>query len=298
MGNKRFGNRSREKDKSGLSVEVFFRLKEIFEEKSWDIEHDEENPFSVFNRFCSCLSKLDSEQQLLLLELTERFKRIKQEEYPLHISKALTKFAANEMVNFSEIKNIFVTPLLAPEDFGKPKSSTFVYYSLKGILPYTSAFVNKKYFYLDGIDQLDIRHKDINKDNSILLVVDDFVGTGDTSISALSYLIKEKKITKDKIVVLTIAAMEQGFSNVEEFGNTIHTSFLLEKGISDFYPEDKAIQNFSIMDAIDRKIKTHTNEKYGYGESEALISLIRTPNNTFPIFWKEKGDRIAPFPRH
>ncbi len=51
------------------------------------------------------------------------------------------------------------------------------------------------------------------------------------------------------------------------------------------------------MESIEKKIKPHKNEKLGFKSSEALITLIRTPNNTFPVFWKQKKDRIAPFPR-
>ena len=51
------------------------------------------------------------------------------------------------------------------------------------------------------------------------------------------------------------------------------------------------------MESIEEKIKAHDNEKLGYMGSEALITLARTPNNTFPVFWKQKNNKKAPFPR-
>lgn len=41
---------------------------------------------------------------------------------------------------------------------------------------------------------------------------------------------------------------------------------------------------------------------FGYKESEALVTMTRTPNNTFPLYWFEaKLDKNnkwqAPFPR-
>lgn len=36
----------------------------------------------------------------------------------------------------------------------------------------------------------------------------------------------------------------------------------------------------------------------GYAESEALVTMIKTPNNTFPFYWYEKNSNsYAPFPR-
>ena len=42
-----------------------------------------------------------------------------------------------------------------------------------------------------------------------------------------------------------------------------------------------------------------SNEKMylGYNDSEGLVSMIRTPNNTFPFYWYEKKKGHAPFSR-
>ena len=56
------------------------------------------------------------------------------------------------------------------------------------------------------------------------------------------------------------------------------------------------------MKKIENKIPKVSKYRMGYEKSEALISLMRTPNNTFPIFWKgiiSKGIEIdAPFQRY
>ena len=55
------------------------------------------------------------------------------------------------------------------------------------------------------------------------------------------------------------------------------------------------------MSSIETSIGVTEDYRLGYASSEALVSMIRTPNNTFPIYWfrnkKEKLNLHAPFPR-
>lgn len=40
--------------------------------------------------------------------------------------------------------------------------------------------------------------------------------------------------------------------------------------------------------------------QFGYDHSEALVKMIRTPNNTFPVYWLQKRGGavpVVPFPR-
>lgn len=54
--------------------------------------------------------------------------------------------------------------------------------------------------------------------------------------------------------------------------------------------------------AISKKLKVKNKSLYlGYKKSEGLVTMIKTPNNTFPFYWYE-GKRdgkfmMAPFPR-
>lgn len=77
----------------------------------------------------------------------------------------------------------------------------------------------------------------------------------------------------------------------------MYTHLTFNKGITDNYTEEELSEKLMLMNTIESKIKVHKNEKLGFKGSEALISLIRTPNNTFPVFWKERKGRKAPFPR-
>lgn len=61
-------------------------------------------------------------------------------------------------------------------------------------------------------------------------------------------------------------------------------------------------QKLELMKSIESKIPKVGKFSFGYEKSEALVTLMRTPNNTFPIFWKDcthKGQKLkAPFPRY
>ena len=52
------------------------------------------------------------------------------------------------------------------------------------------------------------------------------------------------------------------------------------------------------MKNIEEAIQVSDDYKFGYKGSEALVKMIRTPNNTFPIYWlRNKKNKFAPFPR-
>lgn len=276
-----------------LRTDIFAKLVEIFKSKSWEIE-DGSNKVSLFNRFCSTLAELSEDQQMLTLELTERFTRIKLEEYFVYIKQILEKFIIDQKIDITSINNIYIAPLISPEDFGKSKSSTMVQYLIRGIISNVPELAFKRIIYTEG---LKVESEYINKQDSILFLVDDFVGTGETASAAIKYLIDVENIDKDRIVILSIASLEKGISFLESLDVLIYTALVFKKGISDFYPAELASEKIKIMESIEKKIKVHKNEKLGYNGSEALITLIRTPNNTFPVFWKEKNRRIAPFPR-
>ena len=79
---------------------------------------------------------------------------------------------------------------------------------------------------------------------------------------------------------------------------TVFSYLHFKRGISDRYVGEQLDTYSRIMTHIEDKLKVAAKDRFGYNQSEALISLIRTPNNTFPVFWKSYGkNKIVPFPR-
>lgn len=59
-------------------------------------------------------------------------------------------------------------------------------------------------------------------------MVDDFIGTGDTAEAALNDLI-HKGINKDKIVVISLVAQEQGLNKIRSLDIKTDTAYLRKK---------------------------------------------------------------------
>ncbi|KMY28264.1 hypothetical protein ACZ11_23810 [Lysinibacillus xylanilyticus] len=281
------------KKQESISASTFAKLTAIFLSKSWEID-DGDNDFSLFNRFCTALSMLSEEEQILVLELTENFTKVEANDYLVYLSQALKRFIETNRTKLVSIKNIFIAPLLAPKDFGKSKSSTAVQYFIRSIVHTYPDIAGKNISFTEGLEVSDSL---INREDSILLLVDDFVGSGGTALEAIEYLEQKKNIKKSKISLITIATLEKGERVLNENNISIFYAMKFKRGITDYYDSTVLPEKISIMESIEKKVKAHKNEEFGYDSSEALITLIRTPNNTFPVFWKQKKGRVAPFPR-
>ena len=52
------------------------------------------------------------------------------------------------------------------------------------------------------------------------------------------------------------------------------------------------------MKKISKLLHVPKELSLGYLDSESLVAMNKTPNNTFPVYWHEgKGHSHAPFPR-
>ena len=63
----------------------------------------------------------------------------------------------------------------------------------------------------------------------------------------------------------------------------------LEKGISSIKNIDLRDSYSKEMNKLEEKSEIREEYHFGYGQSESLISMIKIPNNSFPIFWYEKS---------
>ncbi|MGG3206160.1 phosphoribosyltransferase-like protein [Brevibacillus brevis] len=285
--------RHSKKQKTTLNVSMAEKVINLFEQKGWEIEDSLEMEHSLFNRFCVMLESLTEEQQELVLELSENFLRIALPQYSLEIKNLLIR-VYQEDTELNKFNKIYVMPLLAPKDIGKSKSSTLMAYSFIATDLQYSVFASKQVILANTIDALP---KNINSStSSIILLVDDFIGTGETAEDALKHMF-DNDIAKDKIVLLSLVAQKEGVERIESLGVKCFVTYLQEKGISGVFPPDEAKEKLKLMQLIEQKIKVKANNNLGYGKSEALVAMARTPNNTFPIYWYENGKNIAPFPR-
>ena len=146
-------------------------------------------------------------------------------------------------------------------------------------------------------------------DNSVIILVDDFIGSGLTAykhIKSYIKLLKEYKhnVNVEDFCVVVDVAMRHGVNYLLDNGIDSFYDVLQSKAISeDETLEEKQVESkIRIMKNIEGKVFKNLNPKYslGFERSESLVSILnKAPNNTFPFYWEKcVGDKKAVFRRY
>lgn len=138
----------------------------------------------------------------------------------------------------------------------------------------------------------------------LLILIDDFTGTGDTAIKALKILYKKKRLgsklfSEKNTIILNLLSQSEGVKMILNDQRTkVFQKTALGKGITDHYPVSQIEIRLKEMKTIEKSVDIDPRVSLGYGKSEALVSICgKCPNNTFPVFWHETKKHAAPFPR-
>ena len=278
------------KKKAELSVQDLAHLREIFIKKKWPIEAGFES--NVFESFCCLLAGLKAHQRELMFTLTEDFLWIRDLDYLGLFSRAFDRFISS--FPFNGNTRIAICPLLPEEDFGKSKSSVILLYFVKANL----ASLRAKYpQYSIGYYDLPSRFNCARaKDSTVLCLIDDFIGSGETSDKAAGYFLRQG-YPLSQIAVVSLVAMEKGLAELRKTGYHTYTGLTETPGITGRGRNEPA--ETKTMEEIEAAIRVPSKYQFGFARSEALVKMIRTPNNTFPIYWRTNGgfNPNAPFPR-
>lgn len=271
-----------------LSLQNFARLLYIFEKNNWPIE----SVFQInpFDNFCNMLSTLESEECDLILELTEHFLWIRDNEYIKKFNDSFNKFINSH--DLDNKKNLIICPLLPEKDFLCSKSSVALLYYIKAnISELQNEYPNFKISFIESPQA--INETRIDK-KFLICLIDDFIGTGNTVLEATEYFF-DREYTINDIAIIALVAMKDGIVTLKEKGYHVYADSICSKAITDTPNERKWKR---IMTTLENKIKVKSKYHFGYGQSEALVKMIRTPNNTFPIYWLYNNkNKFAPFPR-
>lgn len=262
------------KKRKALSPQLIDKAKSIFLENGWLFENQPK-----FERFCETLAILTNEQRELYFELTRRF--LVYEDISSYRNGILNVFSKVETKDFLKI---YIYPLLSEEDLNKNKSSNFVHYQFRDARFELPNDVDNKLVFLDrpgeGLP------KDVNSNENLkIILVDDFIGTGETALGAVKYLCEKKNVSKNKITILSLVAQQKGIDAIEAEDIAVYSNMVRNKGISDNYTEETKSKYLIIMEKVEKLINVSEGYRFGYGRSEALVKVVRTPNNTFPIYW-------------
>ena len=278
----------KKKDTPMLSIGQLEKLHDLFVQKGWPIEESFE--LSEYERYYRTLLSLNEQEQNFFLKLSEGFLHIpvsRYLDYMIAPLEQLRKTAGGD--------NLLFMTCTPKEDAGSVKSSSMVLYQLKGtsirqrinLTPY-HVVENSSTFQFDKV----------RVDNSTFVLVDDFIGTGETATGAIGYL---KELcpaldSNEKICVFSIVALEKGVQELSSIGVRVFCAVTEQRGISDMWPSASRTEALGMMDCIEANLKKlKADYKRGYKQSEALVCMERCPNNTFPIYWLTKT--VAPYER-
>ena len=276
------------------SLNYIIQLDKLFEEKEWKNKDNFKEVFESLSSFPDLIIKNDDEYDLIL-ELLGRYQWITLNDYYNSCRDLLIR-----LINTLEIRNqnIYVFPIIKEKHVGNVKSGSFISYLIKSILPTIPNGFNLNFEDINTFESLrEIRFKKNDK----LILVDDFIGSGESLEECLKLISAAKKLENNQIKILSLAVIKQ---NIVKFESNfeVYYNFNVQKGITDFNIGKNIEEKKDIMKRIEGRIYFNIKQySLGFAQSESLISLLRTPDNTFPIFWnkyKKSIKLIPPFPRN
>jgi hypothetical protein len=275
-----------------IDIADIVRLRQTWKKQNWNDNQNEEH---VFTQFCNIIPQLSDEQKELIHELTENYLWLSSKEYEERFNAIVDNIAK---LILKDCKTIYLFPIIKPGDDNKIKSGKHCIYYLKGsIFSFNPAYQNIN---LEIIEDYTAFQRCNFKDDGteILLLVDDFIGSGETFNDAWKEIQKNVSVNEKFVSIFTLIIQNEAYEELAKFGLQIHYSEIRYKGITDSYHSPEKEEKIRIMEEIEDMIKP-SFFSFGYKRSEALITLIRTPDNTFPFFWmkyKLKGtDFSGPF---
>ena len=276
-------------------LKTLLKFQEIFELKNWTLMDGCDDKL---NRFGVLIDNLKQDEINLLFELTHMYVWMSYNDYHNKLRSLLKKVLEKHIQGKNRL---IIFPIIKPTDEGEVKSGHVVMNMLKAIKPSINGYKNVTVMLLREFRAL-TPQKLIMSNTDFLILVDDYIGSGQTLNKVLTKVSLNESITRHNFAIVTMAIQEQAKAELSEREINNYYSLVLRKGISDNYVSPDLETKIEIMKRIEKKIPKVSKYSMGYERSEALITLMRTPNNTFPIFWKgilSKGEEIqAPFQRY
>ncbi len=250
----------------------------------------------AFGDFIKLFKGLSKDETNLVLTLLEDYLYVDANSMLKHFRMIFKSIGEDLIANYYS-KVIFVP--LRKENSLSTKSQTYALYpAFHALRQLTKNKVTVSSY--DRIEALSTKEK--NRQGALILLVDDFIGTGDTALKAYEKYNSKYRVDTDDPAILTIACLGSGKQKIQNKNIQLWHSIEQSKGISESSRIQKKLDALEIMKQISSKLRVRPDYYLGYKSSEGLISMsVRTPNNTFPLFWCPKdssgNEWPAPFYR-
>lgn len=215
-------------------------------------------------------------------------------------SRLLNKCYIQLREKYPEIQTFYITPLLKKDSnkHNKVKSGVFVSYLFNtyhfSLIDEAENFKSARIKIIKYLDN-DTLEKIENSNESMIVFVDDFVGTG-TTVTAVykSYFKESLDLIISKTCLITLAILDIGVKRVTEesipmiFGTEFLT--LISKYKDNV---DKKNEILRVVKSLSKNFKIKDN-MIGYKDSASAVITIRTPNNNLPFLWSSKVNKKKP----
>lgn len=275
-----------------LEIADVMRLHTIFKNKKWFAYHEQD---TVYENFCELLANLTPSQKELIFELCERYLWLSMSDYLSLLLEILEGIENEKILN---CKRIIVFPIIKPEDNGKVKSSSILLYCFKSVNFGVKKYAEITFEIVDSYENF----IGINfTENDLIFLVDDYIGSGETVEATILEIAKNESVIVENTFVIALVGQNEILDKLRLKNYTCYVKHEMKKGITDYYVDPVLQEKINNMTEIERLIPGDKFFRFGFNQSEALVTLVRTPDNTFPIFWRDhkKSGVIykAPFPR-
>jgi len=274
------------------AIEAVMEVNRIFKTNKWA---DKDAQELVFNGFCNLFDLLEAHQRKLIVELAERYHWITQAEYQDKFIQAMESINAANLLGVSKI---YFFPIIKIEDEDKVKSGEHLLYMIKAYKQLMRKYVSIKFDFIPDFERLGKLNLGANER---LFLVDDYIGSGETFNYCMEEVNKNASLIITSINIVCIAMQEDTHNDLISKGFNVLYTLLVKRGITDFNVNPLIDEKKILMKEIEKNIPGARPFSLGYNETEALITMMRTPDNTFPVFWKRfrKNGKIieAPFAR-
>jgi len=318
-----------------IDINLLGELQGLWSSKNW-VFQTEETKATAFNNLCAMFALLSPPQQQLVLRLTQSYSLHSYTGYQSLLIHAFAKITNSQIGNADQI---ILAPLINSGDdkFKRSKSGHLLPYIAEHVaIPLHQNMKSLKIVSLVSPDAIPNFLSEEKK--SLIILLDDFIGSGDTAKTAVQHLeinINNSRVDKNRgaqnksfisrlinkvkqacktyrpykigfndnyeILVVGLVAMNHAVKRLSTFNIHVLSAEEIYKGIE----ENQAITDkawaYKLIDEVEATLKINRDERRGYMKSEALLTMIRTPDNTFPIYWCKTQNNgsswPAPFPR-
>ncbi|MDP5142619.1 hypothetical protein ORJ00_07700 [Rheinheimera baltica] len=261
-----------------MNKEQFATLLKLSKTAPWIVDKDEALTSLLFDD-CNNENSRD-----LVIDLLTRFNYWSREQY------------ANELRNLAEsvARDTRLTPqttqIVGMAADESSDSSHLILYGLK------MAFRNQGWTGYGEVNQFAKSYQKYKQNNDYkdIVLVDEFIGSGQTVISRVKEIRRifdYAKVDGYRIIVKVLVSSSVGLEAIRKQGIEVDANLVINKGISDYYPPNEVQSKIEIMRELESILAPQIGPvplpSLGYGSCESLYMRQEgnTPNCVFPFFW-------------